>query len=120
MLWRAAAGRASLVAILCLSAGTAADCTDPSLPDPPNPQVKPAIISSPGWKVTRRYTAHHALVVEVECRDRERAVQIARELVEPIKETYVEALIYVRPAGSAATRRVQWTKRDGQYRVLDF
>jgi hypothetical protein len=120
VLWRAAAGRASLVAVLCLAAGGAAGCTDPSLPDPPNPHVKPANISSPGWKVTRRYTAHHALVVEVECRNRDRAIEIARELVEPIKETYVEALIYVRPIGSTSTRRVQWTRRDGQYRILDF
>jgi len=105
----------------CLAAVVAASgCGDPQPPAPPNPHVAPAHISGPGWKVTRRYTAHHALVIEVECRDRDRAVDIARELVEPVKETYTEALVYVRPAGSAATRRVQWTRADGEYRVLDF
>ena len=116
---RECAGVASLAAVLCLTAGGAA-CSDNTLPSPPNPHVTPATITSPGWKVTRRYTAHHALIVEVECRDRDRAVDIARELVEPVKETYVEALIYVRNAGGSATRRVQWTRATDEYRILDF
>lgn len=87
---------------------------------PPNPEITPARLSSPGWKVTRRYSANQALIVEVECRDRERAVQIAREIVEPVKGSYVEVLVYVRPVSRAETRRVQWTKSSGEFRVLDF
>ncbi len=87
---------------------------------PPNPTITPARLSSPGWKVTRRYSANQALIVEIECRDRERAVQIAKEIVEPVKASYVEVLVYVRPVNRAETRRVQWTKAGGDYRVLDF
>lgn len=87
---------------------------------PRNPEITPARLSSPGWKVTRRYSANQALIVEVECRDRERAVQIAKEIVEPVKASYAEVLVYVRPISRAETRRVQWTKSGGEYRVLDF
>lgn len=87
---------------------------------PQNPEIAPARLSSPGWKVTRRYSANQALIVEVECRDRERAVQIAKEIVEPVKASYVEVLVYVRPVSRAGTRRVQWTRSAGEYRVLDF
>ncbi len=87
---------------------------------PPNPEIAPARLSSPGWKVTRRYSANQALIVEIECRDRERAVQIAKEIVEPVKASYVEVLVYVRPVKRAETRRVQWTKAGGEFRVLDF
>ena len=111
-------GRRATTALFA-AAVIAAGCGG-AAPPPSNPEITPASLSSPGWTVTRRYTAHHALIVEVECRDRHRAVAIARELVEPIKDTYVEALVYVRAAGSTTTRRVQWTKRDGEYRVLDF
>jgi len=104
----------------CFCALLLAGCGDPQPPPLPNPHVAPAHVSGPDWKVTRRYTAHHALVIEVECRDHDRAVDIARELVEPVKDSYVEALVYVRPAGSTATRRVQWTRATGEYRVLDF
>lgn len=113
-------GRASGAALICVAAGLAVGACEPQPPPPPNPHVAPAHISGPGWKVTRRYTAHHALVIEVECRDRDRATEIARELVEPVKDTYVEALVYVRPPGSTTTRRVQWTRADGRYRILDF
>lgn len=87
---------------------------------PRNPEISPARLSSPGWKVTRRYSANQALIVEVECRDRERAVDIAKEIVEPVKASYAEVLVYVRPISRAETRRVQWTKSGGEYRVLDF
>lgn len=87
---------------------------------PPNPEIAPARLSSPGWKVTRRYSANQALIVEVECRDRERAVAIAREIVEPVRDFYVEVLVYVRPLSRDTTRRVQWTRNSGDYRVLDF
>ena len=104
---------------VCLVALTLAGCGDPAVPQT-NPEISPARLSSPGWKVTRRYSVLQALIVEVECRDRERAVEIAKEIVEPVKDSYGEALIYVRPIGNATTRRVQWRKADGEYRILDF
>lgn len=108
--------RVVLPACLLTVVLTACDSHTP----PPNPEIAPAQLSSPGWKVTRRYSANQALIVEVECRDRERAVQIAKEIVEPVKASYVEVLVYVRPITRAETRRVQWTKAGGDYRILDF
>ena len=104
---------------VCLGALTFAGCGDPAAPHP-NPEISPARLSSPGWKVTRRYSVLQALIVEVECRDRARAVEIAKAIVEPVKDSYGEALIYVRPIDKSSTRRVQWLKTDGEYRILDF
>ena len=108
-----------LLLAVCLVALTPAACGEPALP-PPNPEISPAKLSSPGWKVTRRYSVLQALIVEVECRDRDRAVEIAKAIVEPVKASYGEALIYVRPIDRSTTRRVQWRKADGEYRILDF
>ncbi len=104
---------------VCLVAFALAGCSEPGPPHS-NPDIEPARLSSPGWKVTRRYSVLQALIVEVECRDRERAVEIAKAIVEPVKDSYGEALIYVRPVARTSTRRVQWRKADGQYRILDF
>jgi hypothetical protein len=104
---------------VCLVAFACAGCGDSAAPSP-NPEITPARLSSPGWKVTRRYSVLQALIVEVECRDRERAVEIAKAIVEPVKDNYGEALIYVRPIDKTTTRRVQWRKADGEYRILDF
>jgi len=97
-----------------------AGCDIPVPPPVDSTELRPAPIGDPGWKITRRYSAHHALIVEVECADRDRAFEIAREIVTPVVDTYFEALIYVRAPGSSATRRVQWTRSDGEFRSLDF
>lgn len=102
--------------LICVAACDAA-------PNPPNPEIKPASITAPDWTIKRRYTAHHALVVDVECADRERAVAIAKSLVEPVEGMLTEALVFVRPPKGMATRwtrRVQWLRADGQYRVMDY
>ena len=104
---------------VCLVALACAGCGDSAAPSS-YPAITPARLSSPGWKITRRYSVLQALIVEVECRDRERAVEIAKAIVEPVKDTYGEALIYVRPIDRTTTRRVQWRKADGEYRILDF
>lgn len=104
---------------VCLVALTFAGCGESPTPEA-NPEISPARLSSPGWKVTRRYSVLQALIVEVECRDRERAVEIAKAIVDPVKDSYAEALIYVRPIDKTTTRRVQWLKTDGEYRILDF
>ncbi len=72
------------------------------------------------WAVVRAASAHEALVLEVETLDVERALEIAREVVEPVSARYREVLVYLRPAGSTTTsRRVQWTP-DGGYKELIY
>ncbi|MDQ3071586.1 MAG: hypothetical protein M3R55_17885 [Acidobacteriota bacterium] len=104
---------------LLLGALTLAGCSPPEA-QRANPAIRPATISGRGWVVTRRYSANRALIVNIECRDREQAVAVARSIVDPVKELYAEALVYVRPPGGAGwTRRVQWTSATG-YKVLDY
>ena len=71
----------------------------------------------PGWTVTRAYSAHHMMVVEVEAEQAADSSTIAAQLVEPLKNRYDEVLIYVRAPGQRvndlAARRVQWTRRAG-------
>lgn len=71
----------------------------------------------PGWTVTRAYSVHHMMVVEVETDRAAGASRIAAQLVEPLKDRYDEVLIYIREPGQRAgelpARRVQWTKRAG-------
>ena len=90
--------------------------------DPPraNPDIQPAPIRAPDWKETRRYSVNRVLIVKGECPDLERAVAIAKWIVEPSTEAFDEVLVYVTtPGEQARTRRVQWTKEAG-YRLLDY
>lgn len=96
--------------------------------DPPaqNPGIRPAPIGAAHWKETRRYGVNRVVVIEGESTNPERALEIARELMEPISGLYDEVLIYVRPStslGASAARprtwRVQWTKATG-FRVLEY
>lgn len=118
--WRVTLPPVRLLALLVVPAVVGSACDIPVPPPVPSAEVGPDPAGEPGWKITRRYSAHHALIVEVECADRERALAIAREIVTPVTDTYFEALVYVRPPGSATTRRVQWTRSDGEFRVMDF
>lgn len=89
---------------------------DSAAPLPPSPPPR-AGTRFPGWTVTRSYSAHHMMVVEVETDIPETARQIAAQLVEPLKDRYDEILVYVRRPDARqddlAARRVQWTKRGG-------
>ena len=71
----------------------------------------------PGWTVTRAYSAHHMMVVEVETDGAATSTQIAAQIVEPLKGRYDEVLVYVRkpgePADALPGRRVQWTRQGG-------
>jgi hypothetical protein len=71
----------------------------------------------PGWTVTRAYSAHHMMVVEVQTDVEGIASTIAAHVVEPLHGSYDEVLIYVREPGQRdddfPRRRVQWTKRSG-------
>jgi len=68
------------------------------------------------WIVTRATSARHAMVIDVEADKPEDALNIAVELVKPLREKYEEVLIYVRPIGSpvnTVTRRIEWTPPEG-------
>jgi len=71
----------------------------------------------PGWTVTRAYSAHHMMVVEVEAERLADGSKIAAQVVEPLKDRYDEVLIYLRNPGhradDLAARRIQWTPRAG-------
>ena len=68
------------------------------------------------WTVTRATSAHRVMVVDVEADMPEDALQIANDIVDPLRSKYEEVLIYVRPTGNpvnATVRRIQWTPHDG-------
>ena len=93
---------------------------DAFVPPSPNPDITPAALGPPGWKVTRRYSVNRVLIVEGECSDRDRAGDIARGIVDVSSEAYDEVLVYVRAPGERLhARRMQWTKAGG-YRSLDY
>lgn len=77
-------------------------------------------LSGGGWRVVDQMSAHYMLVLEVETERLADARQIAQTLVEPLKDRYVEALVYFRRPGTQGTlpaRRVQWTKAGGYVEV---
>jgi hypothetical protein len=68
------------------------------------------------WIVTRATSARRAMVIDVEADKPDNALNIATEIVKPLREKYEEVLIYVRPIGSpvhAVTRRIEWTPGEG-------
>jgi hypothetical protein len=79
----------------------------------------PSPLTTPGWKETRRYSVNRVLIVEVQCADRERALEIGRAIVQPVTKAYEEVLIYVRPPNRSWTRRVQW-RPGADFRLLDY
>lgn len=76
----------------------------------------------PGWTVTRAYSAHQMMVVEVEAERPDTARQIATQIVEPLKDRYDEVLIYVRKPGTPPeelpSRRIQWTPAGGYIETI--
>lgn len=68
------------------------------------------------WTVTEHLSAHRVLIAQVETAALGDAVSIAQQLTEPLKDKYVEVLIYFHRPGRPDTlppRRVQWTRKDG-------
>jgi hypothetical protein len=98
------------------SVGSISSDVRPAVLPPPPPPPR-AGTRFPGWTVTKAYSAHHMMVVEVETDLPDTARQIAAQVVEPLKERYDEVLIYVRrpdtPHDDLPARRVQWTRRGG-------
>jgi hypothetical protein len=76
----------------------------------------------PGWTVSRAYSGHHMMVVEVEAERVTDASKIAAQVVEPLKARYDEVLIYIRSphqrADDLAARRIQWTPRGGYVETI--
>ena len=78
--------------------------------------VDDPLLVNDDWYVRNMATAHGAFVIEVEAKDPSQTETIARTLIEPIKDDYVEILVYVNQLGDDSdlpARRMQWTPRDG-------
>jgi hypothetical protein len=74
------------------------------------------------WRLLHHYSAHYVLIVKIETDRIDEAAAIARELVEPVKPAYAEAMVYFyRPPthGQLASARVQWS-RAGGYQLLVY
>ena len=73
-----------------------------------------------GWQVVDYLSALGALIINVETHRLTETSEIARELVDPLKDRYVEVLVYFREPGTElATERVQWTPTVG-YVAIDI
>jgi hypothetical protein len=75
-----------------------------------------------GWRIIEQYSGHWVLIVKVETDRIDDAEAIAREIVEPLKEPYSEALVYFYRPGTTrvlASARVQWTPAGG-YQAIDY
>ena len=82
--------------------------------------VDDPLLVNDDWYVRNMATAHGAFVIEVEAKDPSQTETIARTLIEPIKDDYVEILVYVNQLGDDSdlpARRMQWTPRDGYVEI---
>ena len=71
------------------------------------------------WAVVSATSAQRALVVDVDAVHVDQALAIAAAIVGPLREQYVEILVYLRRAGTASTlRRVQWTPAGGYVELV--
>ena len=89
-------------------------------PPAPNPEIIPAPVGPADWKETRRYSVNRILIIEGTTSDIQRAVDIAKTVARPSPEAYDEVLVYVRTKDRMKTRRVQWMKGGGDYKVLAY
>jgi len=68
----------------------------------------------PRWTITKRVSAHRALVVEVDTVHLEEAQAIARRIADPVQPRFTEILVFFhRPGRQELRRRVQWTREHG-------
>ena len=73
-----------------------------------------------GWQVIDYLSALGVLIIEVETHRLDEALGIARALVHPLADSYIEVLVYFRAPGTElAAKRVQWTPSGG-YVELDI
>ena len=72
------------------------------------------------WQVVDYLSALGVLIVDVETHRLDEALGIARALVHPLEDSYIEVLVYFRAPGTElAAKRVQWTPGGG-YIELDL
>ena len=75
------------------------------------------------WSVTRAQASQGALVVTADVLDMAESMDVAHQIVEPVRAKYSEVLVYLHAHGSKsqfAGRRVQWTRAGGyKETVLD-
>ena len=70
--------------------------------------------AGPRYAVARRTTAHHMLVLDIETRDPEDALELAELITRDERARYEEILVFFhQPHHRRALRRVQWTRQDG-------
>ena len=94
----------------CGGAGTGGDAASPPPPDDALPLV------SESWRIAEMATAHDAFTIEVEVADGVDTAALARELIRPLQDRYVEVLVYFHArdaAGDLPRLRVQWTAEHG-------
>jgi hypothetical protein len=75
-----------------------------------------------GWRVINQYSAHRILILEVETEHIGYALGIAEDVIDRVKDSYSEVLVYFhRPNRTRvlASARVQWTPKHG-YRLLNY
>ena len=92
---------------------------DPRPLDPPFAQFRPRpSMRGLGWQVIDYLSALGVLIVEVETHRLDETLGIAHALVEPLKDSYVEVLVYFsEPGRELAAQRVQWTPEGGYVRT---
>ena len=73
-----------------------------------------------GWQVIDYLSALGVLIVDVKTHRLDEALGIARALVHPLEDSYIEVLVYFHaPGAELAAKRVQWTPAGG-YIELDL
>ena len=74
------------------------------------------LLVSDDWKIFEMATAHGAFTVEVEVAHGVDTTTLARRLIEPLQEEYLEVLVYFYDRAADTNLpvlRVQWTAADG-------
>ena len=75
-------------------------------------------MGGPGWRVVDTRSVLGVLIVTVETDRLHEAAGITHQVVHPIKDDHVEALVYFhRPHERLASTRVQWTPAGGYVRT---
>lgn len=92
---------------------------DPRPVDPPFARFRPRpSMRGLGWQVIDYLSALGVLIVEVETYRLDETLGIAHALVEPLKDSYNEVLVYFsEPGRELAAQRVQWTPDGGYVRI---
>ena len=78
------------------------------------------VMTGSGWRLVEQFSAHYALILEVEAENLSDAKSIAQQLSEPVQDSYNEILVYFFPPdgqGGLPDRRVQWTESTGYVEV---